>query len=185
MRDEGESGPIDSTEFATLYRDLIGPVFRYCSFRLGTREQAEDATSQIFLKAWAALPGRRRDDSFRSWLFSIAHNVVIDFHRTRRPSAPFALVEDLSDASPSPEDEALRSVERAEVRNMLNHLSPDQRRVMELRLAGLTSSEIADVLGKKTGAVKVAQSRAIARLRLSLAADDSEPSGKDASDVKP
>jgi RNA polymerase sigma-70 factor (ECF subfamily) len=179
-------GPIDSSEFAELYREHVGPVFRYCFFRLETREQAEDATSQIFLKALAALPAHRQRDSFRSWLFSIAHNVITDIYRARRPTSSLADGEDLADDHFSLEDEALQSVEKDEVRALLGQLPMDQRRVLELRLAGLTSSEIATVLGKKTGAVKVAQSRAIARLRLALTPDpDVHPNQENVHDAKP
>ncbi len=179
-------GPIDSSEFAALYRQYVGPVFRYCYYRLESREQAEDATSQIFLKALAALPSHRQRDSFRSWLFSIAHNVVTDLYRARRPVWPLSRIEDHPDGRVSLEDNALRSVERDEVHALLQLLPGDQRRVLELRLAGLSSSEIATVLGKKTGAVKVAQSRAIARLRFTLLPVlDQETPSEDSRDVNP
>lgn len=168
MSDDDRSrtlAPLDAEAFAALYRQHVDAVYRYCFFRLDGREQAEDATSQIFLKALAALPSHRQRDSFRSWLFSIAHNVVTDLYRSRRPVGPLSLVENRADDRHSVEEDVLTSVERDEVRELLSLLPVDQRRVLELRLAGLTSSEIASVLGKKTGAVKVAQSRAIARLR--------------------
>jgi RNA polymerase sigma-70 factor (ECF subfamily) len=158
----------DRVAFAALYREYVGAVYRYCFYRLGTREQAEDATSQIFLKALAALPSRRAGESFRSWLFAIAHNVVADVYRAKRPVWPLSVVSGQVGRGPSIEEEALAEVERSEVREMLARLPDDQRRVLELRLAGLTSPEIAEVLGRNVGAVKMAQSRAIARLRQSL-----------------
>jgi RNA polymerase sigma-70 factor, ECF subfamily len=171
--DKGSVNPerLDAAAFATLYRQYVDAVYRYCYFRLDGREQAEDATSQIFLKALAALPTHRQRDSFRGWLFSIAHNVVTDLYRARRPVWPLSLIENHADDRRSVEDDALQSVEQDEVRTLLARLPVEQRRVLELRLAGLSSSEIADVLGKKTGAVKVAQSRAIARLRQTLVSD--------------
>jgi len=163
--------PVDSAAFAALYREHVDAVYRYCFYRLDGREQAEDATSQIFMKALAALPTRRERAAFRSWLFSIAHNVVTDLHRACRPIWPLSLIENHADRHRSVEDVAMDSVEQDEVRTLLTRLPTDQRRVLELRLAGLTSSEIAIVLGKKTGAIKVAQSRAIARLRQTLVPD--------------
>ena len=172
MGGDADSKRYDSDKFDDLYRQYVDAVFRYCSFRLNSREQAEDATSQIFLRALAALPAQRDPGRFRSWLFSIAHNVVTDVHRARRPFWPLSVVENRSDGRRSVEAEALDSVEKSEVWAMLERLPVDQRRVLELRLAGLTSSEIAEVLGKKTGAVKVAQSRAIARLRQTVISDE-------------
>lgn len=155
----------DRSAFAALYRRYVDPIYRYTYHRLGAREQAEDATSQIFLKALTALPTHRTDRSFRSWLFTIAHNVVTDCYRARKPQDPLALVPEPIDSRGSPEDEAIARVEQDELHRMLEQLSVDQRRILELRLAGLNSAEIAQVLGKSQGAVKVAQSRAIARLR--------------------
>ena len=159
---------LDRSAFAALYRRYVSAIYRYAYHRLGTKEQAEDATSQIFLKALVALPSHKPDRSFRSWLFTIAHNVVTDCYRARRPQDPLDQVGELEDRYSSPEEEALHLVQRDEVREMLQLLPIDQRRILELRLAGLTSSEIGQVLGKSAGAVKVAQSRSIARLRESF-----------------
>lgn len=72
----------DPNAFAPLYQRYVRPIYAFCFQRLGTRELAEDATSQTFVKALAALPGYRAG-SFRAWLYTIAHNVVIDVHRAR------------------------------------------------------------------------------------------------------
>lgn len=162
---------VDPAAFALLYRRYIDTVYRYCVHRLGTREQAEDATSQIFLKALAALPSHRPGGSFRGWLFTIAHNVITDTYRAKRMHWPLTDALEHPDHEPSPEEQAIGLIERDEVRAMLLMLPTDQRRVMELRLAGLTGNEIAEALGKNLGAVKMAQSRAIARLKQSIAAD--------------
>jgi RNA polymerase sigma-70 factor (ECF subfamily) len=161
---------LDPAAFAQLYRRYVDAVFRYCVHRLGTREQAEDATSQIFLKALAALPSHRPGGSFRGWLFTIAHNVITDTYRAKRTHWPITDALEQPDREPSPEEQAIGSIERDEVRAMLLMLPIDQRRIMELRLAGLTGNEIAEALGKNLGAVKMAQSRAIARLKQAVLA---------------
>jgi RNA polymerase sigma-70 factor, ECF subfamily len=170
---------LDRSAFAALYRRYVDAIYRYAYHRLGTKEQAEDATSQIFLKALVALPSHKSDRSFRSWLFTIAHNVVTDSYRARRPQEPLDHIYELEDKSASPEDEALHRVQRDEVREMLYLLPIDQRRILELRLAGLTSSEIGEVLGKSAGAVKVAQSRSIAWLRKSFCGQHPEETKND------
>jgi RNA polymerase sigma-70 factor (ECF subfamily) len=167
----------DPAAFAALYRRYVDAVYRYCYHRMGTREQAEDATSQVFLKVLAGLPTRREEESFRSWLCAIAHNVVADLYRAKRPVWPLSVVADYADDRPSIEAEALAAVEQDEVRALLLRLPVDQRRVLELRLAGLTSTEIAGALEKQVGAVKMAQSRAIARLRQSLEGDSESANG--------
>lgn len=157
----------DRAAFAVLYRRYVEPVHRYCHRRLGDRAAAEDATSTVFLKALASLPAYR-DDSFRGWLFTIAHHVVVDALRARRPSSPLAAAEAVADTEPSPEELALGGEARGQVRDLLALLSPAERRVVELRLAGLTGPEIARVLGRTTNAVDVAQHRALNRLRAAL-----------------
>jgi RNA polymerase sigma-70 factor (ECF subfamily) len=161
----------DPAGFAPLYAGYLGPVYRYCFARLGTKEAAEDATSVVFAKALAALPRFDTDHptgSFRTWLFTIAHRVVVDEFRGRRPLESLDAAATLPDADPTPEEYAVAADERRALWNHLAQLTPEQRRVVELRLAGLTDQEIAGVLGRSHGAIRMAQFRAIAQLRILL-----------------
>ena len=165
---------IDPRAFAPLYARYFDPVYRYCYRRLGHPEAAADAAAQVFAKALAALPRYREDaPSFRSWLFAIAHNVIADDLRARRPVAPMTAVEHMPAAGPSPEEVVLTDEVGGTVQALLAQLPADQRRILELRLAGLTGPEIARVLGRSLGAVKIAQVRAFARLRAVMNAADS------------
>ena len=159
----------DPRAFAPLYDRYFDPVYRYCYRRLGDREAAADATAQVFAKALAALPRYREDaPSFRSWLFTIAHNVITDDLRARRPVAPMDAAAHVAATGPSPEELVLTDEAGSTVRALLAMLPPDQRQILELRLAGLTGPEIAAALGRSLGAVKIAQVRAFARLRATL-----------------
>jgi RNA polymerase sigma-70 factor (ECF subfamily) len=156
----------DPRAFAPLYARYFDPVYRYCYRRLGHPEAAADATAQVFAKALAALPRYREDaPSFRSWLFAIAHNVIVDDLRARRPAAPMDAAAHIAAPGPSPEEAVLSDEAGCTVRALLASLPPDQRQILELRLAGLTGPEIAAALGRSLGAVKIAQVRAFARLR--------------------
>lgn len=173
----------DPGSFALLYRHFFDQVYWYCFGRLGDAESAEDATSQVFAKVLVALPRYEvRDASVRSWLFRIAHNVVVDELRIRRPHDSLAVADELAAAGPTPEDEAIASERHRLLRDLLSRLPADQRRVVELRLAGLSSSEIGAALGRRPGAVDTALWRAVTRLRVLLAeqADQTEE-GRDAS----
>lgn len=162
----------DRQAFAPLYARYAASIYRYCYRRLGSREYAEDATSIVFEKALAALH-THRGGSFRGWLFAIAHNVSVTVGKERR-HAPLVALETVVDGAPSPEDLALAADDRRSLRALFDELSVDQRRVVELRLAGLTGAEIAQVLGKSVASIKMLQLRAMARLRLSLKAETDE-----------
>lgn len=155
----------DPQAFALLYRQYLDPVYRYCYHRLGSKEAAEDVTSQIFAKALAALSAYHGERPFRSWLFAIAHNAIVDAHRARRLHQPLDSANDVRDPSSSPEDLILSDEGEQTVQMLLAALTPDQARVIELRLVGLTEVEIARVLGRRPGAIRALQFRALIRLR--------------------
>lgn len=157
----------DRRAFAPLYARYLGTVYQYCYRRLGSREAAEDATGEVFCKALAALAGFH-DGSFGGWLFTIAHNVVADALRRRRPDEPLGPEHDPPDGAATPEEVALAAEEGRFFRALLARLPADQRSVVELRLAGLKGAEIAAVLGRSLGSVKMLQFRAVAQLRVLL-----------------
>jgi len=159
-------------DFDQLFDRYGDPVLNYCYYRLGTWEDAEDAAQQIFSNAFAAI-GRFCDrdpgsgGTVRSWLFTIAHHEVANRRRAfaRRHDAPLETAFDLADPGPSPEELAVAADRQGRVLGLIAQLSRDQRQTLELRLAGLTDTEIATVLGRSPGAVRAIQSRAVARLR--------------------
>jgi RNA polymerase sigma-70 factor (ECF subfamily) len=163
--------------FEQLYRRYIDAVFGYCYRRLGSREAAEDATSLIFTKAFAALPSFR-SGSFRSWLFTIAYHVITDDLRARRANADLDLAVEMAALDLSPEDQAIANERDRALRAAISRLPESQRQVVELRLAGLNGREIAEVLGRGLPAVKMAQLRAYARLRDQIV-DDARTAGND------
>ena len=172
--------------FDLLFERYGDPVLNYCYYRLGTWEEAEDAAQQVFANAFAAI-GRFRDrdsgsgGSVRSWLFTIAHHEVANRRRavTRHPNTPLDAISDLIDPGPSPEELAVAADRQGRVLGLISQLSRDQRQTVELRLAGLNDREIATVLGKSPGAVRVTQTRAIARLRGLLGGDRAEREARD------
>ena len=154
----------DREAFAILYRRHVADVYRYCHRRLGTPERAEDATATTFERALAGIATFRRGP-FRAWLFTIARNVTVDTYRRAPRDVPLAETFDQADDTPGPEDTAAAREEASWVRGLLAELTGDQRDVVELRLAGLTDQEIGRVLGKRHGAIRTIQHRAMKRLR--------------------
>lgn len=134
------------------------------------RELAADAASQTFLKALTGIGGFR-SGSFKSWLYAIARNVTIDMQRAARPQVDLAHAELVHDNAPSPEEHALRTDESDRLWRALQHLTNEQREVLELRLAGLTGAEIAAATRRSLPATKSIQFRALSRLRTVLEFD--------------
>ncbi len=163
--------------FVPLYERYLGPVYRYCYVRLDSREAAEDATSDVFLKALAGLPSLR-GQTFAAWLFRIARNVVVDIYRRRRPARPLEMVEDQDDPTQTPEADVEARAEREALYAALAQLSDEQRAAVELKLAGWSGEQIAAAFGKSQAAVKMHRYRALDRLRM-LLTQAAEGTGED------
>jgi RNA polymerase sigma-70 factor, ECF subfamily len=164
---------------APLYQEYLGPVYRYCYRRLGSREAAEDATSLVFERALRALP-TFRGASFRAWLFTIAHNAVTDAYRRRGVTPPLAEALEIADPAPPPEQLALLADEQRLLMTALALLPADQRHVIELRLSGIPSVDVAEILDRSPQAVRALQLRATRRLQTLLATSNTTPEVRNA-----
>lgn len=154
--------------FAPLYERYRDDVLRYCVHCLGNWDDAADATQQVFTNALAALPRfQDTNDSFRSWLFRIAHNEVVDRHRqrARRPEQTLKDMGWIEDTGRSPEELAILADAHTRISVLLLSLTPEQRRCCELRFSGLTYGETAAILGKSEVAVRASFCRGLAALR--------------------
>lgn len=160
---DADDTAVQRAEFTEVYRDWAKPIYRYCHVRLGSREAAEDATSTVFLRALAGFEGFR-GGSLPAWLFAIARHVVADAARVR-PDEPIEAAAERADTGLGPEELVVAGDSVDALVAMLRSLTGEQRRVVELRLAGLTGAEIAEVMGKSEAAVKMLQLRAMQRLR--------------------
>ena len=156
--------------FAALYDRYFDAIYRYCFMRLGSAERAEDAAHQVFVRALEAVDRYREVGRFRSWLFTIAHNVVATELTARSSSSSDVMMKYVVDPAVGPEADALAAVELYTLRSALSRLPADQRQAIELRLAGLTGREIARELGRSHEAIKMLQQRALAHLRATLGA---------------
>lgn len=147
-------------------------VHRYCRARLGrlpgSEHAADDVAQEVCLAVLAALP-RYQDQGrpFEAFVFGIASHKVADVQRSAvRAAVPTDEMPDEPDLGPGPEDQAVRSSDAAMVRSLLDRLPATARELLILRVAvGLSAEETGSALGMSAGAVRVAQHRALARLR--------------------
>lgn len=152
-----------------LYEDLAPVVAGY--LRLQGLRDVEDHTSEVFLGVFRNLVAFTGDEAgFRSWVFTIAHRRSVDERRRRgRRPDPQALDAVHEPLGGDVEAEALEELGGVWVREALAELTEEQRAVVTLRiLADVSVEEVAAILGKRPGAVRVLQHRAIERLRRAL-----------------
>ena len=147
-------------------------IYRFVYRQTGSREDAMDLTQSIFIAVLRALPGYRAERaSFRTWLYRIAANKVIDARRRARPS-PVPLEEA---EVPAEEDFVARIHDRAlleAVENYVSGLDPGEQAVFRLRIYGeKTFPEIAAALNEPEAAVKSRYYRLMGRLRKEFGAD--------------
>jgi len=160
----------DRRAFEPLYHRYFDAIFRFCYYRLGDWQEAEDAAGDVFANAIANLARFRsdeREDGFRCWLFTIARNVVSNRRRdhARHPWQPLDAAESILDEAASPEETAIAADDHRTLLALLAQLKPDQRDLLELRLVGLNDAQIARILGRSHDAVRKEQSRTISTLR--------------------
>ena len=151
-----------------IYRDLAGAVGGY--LRGHGAVEPDDLVAEVFLQLARNIGTFEGDEAgFRSWVFTVAHHRLVD-ERRARGRRPLDLIEDSALESAAPQGDVERdAVERLsadEAKALLVHLSPDQRDVLLLRIfGGLTVEEVAAAIGKRPGAVKALQRRALASLQ--------------------
>ena len=173
--DRAQQGEREALE--ELYLIHFDRIYSYLQVSVGNRHDAEDLTTQTFLKMLEAI-GKFRWQSapFSAWLFRIAHNLAMDhFRATRRWQPEEEVPEPPPDESTSAEAGALQSIGRRSMLELIDDLSPEQQQVLTLKfLFNFGNGEVATILGKTEGAVKSLQHRALVSLQKQLAERDGE-----------
>ena len=161
----------DGGAFGELYQQNLKQIYRYIFYKVGSPAEAEDLTEQTFLKAWEAI-GRFREQGvpFSAWLFRMAHNLVIDHHRTSHEAVPLDDLIDADDGQPAPDDVVALRLDVQTLRDAIARLTPEQQQVIILRfIQGMSHGEVAVIMGKHEGAIRGLQHRALEALRELLA----------------
>ncbi len=170
---QGDRGAMDA-----LLATIRPMVLRYCRGRLGRLPGAEyaadDAAQEACIAVLTALP-RYRDEGrpFEAFVFGIAARKVADIQRAAmRAAVPTEQLPERTDTALGPEESALAAADAEKARNLLSRLPDNLRELLTLRVAvGLSAEETGRALGMSAGAVRVAQHRALNRLRV-LAAEE-------------
>ena len=178
----------DAAAFAVLYEDYYDRIFRYVSFKTGNSLEAEDITAEVFVKMLESIDSFRwQGYQFSSWLFRIAHNLIVD-HFRKRGRRHIVALDDAPAAATEYDPDLDRKLDvdmsMVPVQEAMKDLTDLQREVISLRFAaGLSVAETARAVGKKDNAVKALQHAGIKKLRGILSAEVSVPAGARSGEV--
>jgi RNA polymerase sigma-70 factor (ECF subfamily) len=162
----GQAGDRDALE--ELYLIHFDRIYSYLHVSVGNRHDAEDLTTQTFLKMLEKIGSFKWQSApFSAWLFRIAHNLAMDHFRARRRWQPEEEVpEPPGEEEPSAELAAMQTIGRESMLKLIERLSPEQQQVLTLKFVfNLPNAEVGAILDKTEGAIKSLQHRALVSLQ--------------------
>jgi RNA polymerase sigma-70 factor (ECF subfamily) len=170
----------DAAAFGELYERYRDPIYRYCLARTGSAADAEDLTADVFVKALRSLDRYEdRGAPFVAFLYRIARNAAIDRARVRKEPLSMDQLPSEVGSGHDVERAAISGTERTTLLAALARLKANDRDVIVLRfLEGYSGVEVAQMLGKSEGAVRILQHRAMERLRTAFAAAEADSAKK-------
>ena len=172
---KGDRGALEE-----LYLIHFDRIYSYLHVSVGNRHDAEDLTTQTFLKMLEKIGSFKWQSApFSAWLFRIAHNLAMDHFRARRRWQPEEEVpEPVGDAEPSAELKAMQTIGRESMLKLIDKLSPEQQQVLTLKFVfNLPNAEVASILDKTEGAIKSLQHRALVSLQKQIARQEEAQPG--------
>ena len=165
----------DSQAITQLYHAHAQMIYRYIAYRVPTTADAEDITSEVFMRMLEGLPTYEfMSVPFEAWLYRIATHRIADFFRkSSRQKTHIELHETLAGDEPMPEESIQKQQEFKRLRHALSYLNEEQQDVLILRFIENKSHEdVARILDKSQSAVRTIQHRALVRLSQLLGADE-------------
>lgn len=163
----------DRSAYGSLYERYYDSIYRYIYFRVGDSFDADDLTATVFIRAWESLPTYRlRVLNFRSWLYRIAHNLVIDQHRTQKDTFSLEQVIHHADQSDPPEKVNQTNEDARNLAKKIRQLDPILQEVILCRFVmEMSHAETAQAMVCSESYVRVLQYRALRKLRESMQLD--------------
>jgi RNA polymerase sigma-70 factor (ECF subfamily) len=156
----------ETEAFARLYDEFADKLYRFIFFRVGHKEVAEDILADTFIKAWQKISQVNSSEALSGWLYQISRNNIIDYYRVKKESVPLEDVEDFLEDLVNPVDTISLSLDQANLLKFVKELPAEQQAVIKYKFfEDLSNEEVAQILNKSEGAIRVIQHRAVLRLK--------------------
>lgn len=156
----------EESAFGEIYNLFFKKIYQFIYFRVSHKEIAEDLAEEVFLKAFTKLSSISDNKAFGGWLYQIARNKVIDYYREKKLSVSLEEVENTLEYESNVIDIVNLDTQQKTILKLIKELTPEQQIVVKLKFfEDLDTPEIAEMLHKKEGAIRVIQHRAISKLQ--------------------
>ncbi len=161
-------------EFEKIYDEYVAKIYRFVFFKINSREIAEDITSEVFLRGWKAFQKSKQEkkeiENLPAFLYQIARNAVADFCRQNGElKVVSAEHNEVIDPQPGADEKAEVNSEIENIKLVMSGIKDEYREVITLRyLDDLSTTEVATILGKSEGSVRVTLHRALKSLKKKL-----------------
>jgi RNA polymerase sigma-70 factor (ECF subfamily) len=153
--------------FGEIYNLYFKKIYKFIFYRVGHKETAEDLAEDVFLKAYAKISSLENPKTFEGWLYQISRNRVIDYYREKKITVALEDVENTLEYESNILDVLNLQDDQKVFLKLLRELPTEQQIVIKLKfLEHLENPQIAELLHKSEGAIRVIQHRAIAKLQL-------------------
>jgi RNA polymerase sigma-70 factor (ECF subfamily) len=156
----------EEAAFGEIYNLFFKKIYRFIFFRVGHKEVAEDLAEDVFLKAFSKIASINESGAFEGWLYQIARNLVIDYYRQKKSIVALEEIENTLEYETNVIDIVNLQDQQKVFLKLLKELGAEQQVVIKLKfLEDLENNEIAELLHKNEGAIRVIQHRAIIKLQ--------------------
>ena len=156
----------DTDAFARIYDLFFEKLYKFIFYRVGHKQISEDLLAETFVKAWQKIGQIGNSKALSSWLFHIAKNNIIDYYRSKKTTISLEEVEDFLEEVISPVEELDLNLEQKKILEVIQLLPVEQGLVIKYKFfEDLSNQEIAILLNKTEGAIRVIQHRAVIKLK--------------------
>jgi RNA polymerase sigma-70 factor (ECF subfamily) len=162
----------DKEAYGVIYQRYVQQIYRYIFYRTGDHHEAEDLTARVFMRALRHIKNYdERGLPLSAWLYRIAHNLVVNWHRDnhRRQYISLEEIELAHSFQEQPEQNAMQNEERDLLLKIIRHLPAERQQLLILKFVeGLSNAEIGKIMGRSEGAIKSLYHRTLYSLRCAI-----------------